>query len=207
MSKKYYFYVCLAVLIGLSSCNSMRIEKRHYNKGWYLDFGTDKKSESVTLTSKEEEKADAETIPVAEQTATTPVSFSTGENSAQQLPDVVTGGNNTVVAVSEEATVSVESTEPTTPEKKNENVLPKNVPPSEQVSPAGDDQVLLIILAILIPPLAVYLVQGASTVFWITLLFWLFGGFFLFGRFGYGYIGGLGLVAIVLALLVVFGKL
>ncbi len=43
----------------------------------------------------------------------------------------------------------------------------------------GDDQILLLILAILLPPLAVYLVAGLGTEFWIdlilTLLFWLPG--------------------------------
>ena len=42
-----------------------------------------------------------------------------------------------------------------------------------------DDEVLLVILAILLPPLAVYLLEGLTTNFWIdlilTLFFWLPG--------------------------------
>lgn len=47
------------------------------------------------------------------------------------------------------------------------------------VSYNNDDQILLIILAILLPPLAVYLAKGIGTEFWIdlilTLLFWIPG--------------------------------
>ncbi len=85
----------------------------------------------------------------------------------------------------------------------------------ETATPAGDIQgtqdttdddrmILLVILAILLPPLAVYLAQGVGTWFWVTLLLCLFGGGFLWVG---AYFGGLWLVAIILALLVVFGEL
>ncbi|HYC40770.1 MAG TPA: YqaE/Pmp3 family membrane protein [Chitinophagaceae bacterium] len=60
--------------------------------------------------------------------------------------------------------------------------------------------VLLVILAILLPPLAVYLHQGATSKFWITLLLFLLG---LVGAFYLSH--WLILAAIVYALLVVLG--
>lgn len=205
--KKIILLSGVIALALLSSCNSLRIDKRHYNKGWYVDFGTERNAEGVAVVSDQEEKAEVETLPVEEQSATSPISLGGNENNTQHLPGNVSGEQHALVLESEETPTTGENSEQTTPQNENENTQINNIPGPDQVAPGDDNQVLLVILAILIPPLAVYLVQGVSTIFWITLLFWLFGGVFLFGRFGYGYIGGLGLVAIVLALLVVFGKL
>lgn len=206
MRQKFYLFIFLAALIGFSSCSSMRIEKRHYNKGWYVDFGTEKKSESVGV-SDQDEKADAEALPTEKQSVATPMSLSSDPNNTQQQAGIVSNEQYAVVIASGEAPAANETPDQGTEQGADQFAVPKNSPPSEQIAPAGDDQVLLVILAILVPPLAVYMVQGTTAIFWITLICWLFGGFFFFGRFGYGYLGGLGLLAIVLALLVVFGKL
>ncbi|MEZ4777496.1 MAG: YqaE/Pmp3 family membrane protein [Bacteroidia bacterium] len=67
------------------------------------------------------------------------------------------------------------------------------------------DPVILIILAIVIPPLAVYLYDGAATNrFWLNLILTLLGYGGL-GILGFGYIGGL--VAIIHALLIVTGTI
>lgn len=205
--KKIVLLSGVIALALLSSCNSLRIDKRHYNKGWYVDFGTERKAEGVAVVSDQEETTEVGTLPVEEQSTTTPISLDGTQNTAQHLPGNISGEQPALVLESEEAPTTGENSETTTPQNENENTQINNIPAPDQVAPAGDDQVLLVILAIFIPPLAVYLVQGVSTIFWITLLFWLFGGAFLFGGFGYQYIGGLGLVAIILALLVVFGKL
>ncbi len=56
--------------------------------------------------------------------------------------------------------------------------LEKLVKRNQNINP-NDDEVLLVILAILLPPLAVYLLEGVTTNFWIdlilTLFFWLPG--------------------------------
>ena len=59
--------------------------------------------------------------------------------------------------------------------------------------------ILLVILAILLPPLAVFLKDGktASTLFWITLILCLLGGAFWWGW----YLGSFWFIAILLALL------
>lgn len=70
-------------------------------------------------------------------------------------------------------------------------------------APQETDMIVKIILAILIPPLAVYLHEGISTYFWVTLvLFLLWAGWFWGPFFGLA-----GLAAIVIALLVVTDNL
>jgi len=67
--------------------------------------------------------------------------------------------------------------------------------------------VILVILAIFIPPLAVYLKSNeVNKWFWITLLLCLFGGGLFFGSIGYGF-GLLWAVAVVIAILYVLDRL
>ena len=62
--------------------------------------------------------------------------------------------------------------------------------------------ILLVILAILIPPLGVYLYDGTSTMFWVTLILCLLGGPLWFYV---PFVGGLWGIAIILAVLYVLG--
>lgn len=75
--------------------------------------------------------------------------------------------------------------------------------------PSSDPDVmliLLIILAIFIPPLAVYLKNNeANKWFWITLVLWLLGGGIAFGGVGYG--GLLWAAAVIIAVLYVLDML
>jgi uncharacterized membrane protein YqaE (UPF0057 family) len=65
--------------------------------------------------------------------------------------------------------------------------------------------ILALILAFLIPPLAVYLIDGVSNRFWLNLIL------FLLGWGAFGWLGGIfwlcGLIAIVHALLIVLGEI
>jgi uncharacterized membrane protein YqaE (UPF0057 family) len=65
--------------------------------------------------------------------------------------------------------------------------------------------ILALILAFLIPPLAVYLVDGVTSRFWLNLVL------FLLGWGAFGWLGGIfwlcGLIAIVHALLIVLGEM
>ncbi len=71
----------------------------------------------------------------------------------------------------------------------------------KKIKNALDDTmlILLIILALLLPPLAVWLKDGkkATTLFWITLILCLLGGGFWYGWFFGGFYG----IAILLAIL------
>lgn len=204
--KKHYLFFLLTALIAFSSCASWRIEKRHYNDGWYVDFGNDKKTETVVQSgespnvSSATPAANEETVAPAKENETTVV-----KNSPESVP-----ANETKTSSATEQNKQ-ETPDPnaSAPQVKNQSAASADQDPANEkpTEPAGDDQVLYIILAIIIPPLAVYLVQGVTTVFWITLICWLFGGVFFFGHGGILFLGGLGLVAIVLALLAVFGKI
>lgn len=203
--KKFYLLLSLAALIGLSSCSSLRIEKRHYNKGWYVDFGTQKNEreeapadKTATVTESGATVSEEHAAPVASPTVSeeAPAPTAVSVNPVSVNPDVLPDADKTIS--DNEPVVNPEQDEKASG---NNSALPGERPGSDV------DQLVLIILAIFIPPLAVYLVQGVSTMFWITLICWLVGGAFLFGRFGYGYFGALGLLAIILAILVVLGKL
>ncbi|MEZ4829249.1 MAG: YqaE/Pmp3 family membrane protein [Bacteroidia bacterium] len=67
------------------------------------------------------------------------------------------------------------------------------------------DPIILIVLAILIPPLAVYLYDGSATNrFWLNLILALLG-YGALGFLGFYYIGGL--IAVIHALLIVTGTI
>jgi len=77
---------------------------------------------------------------------------------------------------------------------------------SENSGASGDVMlILLVILAIILPPLAVFIFEGATGRFWITLVLWLIGwgvGWYVF----HGGLAGLcSLVAVIFALLIVLG--
>lgn len=200
--KKYTLFILLGALIGLSSCASLRIEKRHYSNGWYVDFGNEKKSSDTPVTTKEEtavlttESVDTETLGTAAEVARQQVAVV-----PNGVPAVDEIGISSVPT--EEVVVIPESAEEQNPQQ----VGSDNEEHGAAESPADTELIILVILAILLPPIAVYLKQKLSTWFWVTLICWLLGGTFLFGPFGYGYLGALGLLAIVIALLVVFDQL
>jgi uncharacterized membrane protein YqaE (UPF0057 family) len=202
--KRYSLFILLAAVVFFSSCSTLRIEKRKYTGGWYVDFGNNAKPQAGVDHPQEEITAtEAVAAEQQEAAAVAPV-FSEGDNCAQN-PVAGTPGETIIIAPTndeERAVTNSPAEQKQTPVAKHNKRT--SVPSSE---PADDMLILLVILAIFIPPLAVYLKEGVTPMFWITLILWLIGGAFLFGRFGYGYIGGLGLLAIVLALLVVFDKL
>jgi uncharacterized membrane protein YqaE (UPF0057 family) len=199
---KISLFILLAAVIGFSSCQSLRIEKRHYNNGWYVDFGNEKNPQGSVVHSESEE----ETVVVAEESAPTETKSSPAlvvdpntTNTEQMLPS----SGSYVVTVSPETTTEPTTEHSTTKESKQAEVQ-KPEAQKENAPAAGDAElILMVILAILLPPLAVYLAQGLTKWFWVTLILCIFGG----GVFFYPVIGGLWLVAVIIALLVVFGSL
>lgn len=108
------------------------------------------------------------------------------------------GNSNAVVTVDENNDSKKQSI---SEEKKSKDLTKKK----STKAPAGDvNTILLVILAIIIPPLAVFLYEGASGRFWIDLILALIGW-----GFGFWLLGGLGwlcgIVAIIYALLIVLG--
>ncbi len=204
--KKYLLFLSIAALVGFSSCASLRIDKRHHNKGWYVDFGNNQKPQATAKHTESEEKTVPVEVAPAEQQSATPVSPALSDcNNCEQNPTAVAPEEVITIAPANDEVQSVSNSKG---EQMQTPVAKHAKRNSEPSSGASDDRlILLVILAILIPPLAVYLKEGVTSMFWITLICWIIGGTFLFGGFGYGYIGGLGLLAVVLALLVVFDVL
>jgi uncharacterized membrane protein YqaE (UPF0057 family) len=196
---KYYLFIAFAFLLIFSSCSSLRIEKRHYNKGFYVDFGNDKKSSAAVDQVDHQEKVSVETAPQSVQ-ENSDVQASTELNSADVERSIASPTNT----VDNERPAAASTTDDAVL-KNDATTVEKNT--AAQSVPADNDSdvalILLVILAILLPPLAVFLVQGASKWFWVTLILCLFGG----GIFFVPYLGGLWLISVIIALFVVFGIL
>ncbi len=204
--KKIGFLFALAFAIVFSSCKmagDLQIEKRHYGKGYYVHV-RDNCSNAVVVKN--------------ETSVAIPNENDALPNNIDEKDVAVENNSSAFVQTSKsikEAHPSNRSFEPKATLMRNENkkisfpvnktpqfVSPKHKSPSE---PAGDvSQIVLVILALVLSPLAIFLKEGVTTRFWIDLICWLLGagvvGFFFYG-------GGLLLFAIVFALLIVFDVL
>lgn len=193
--KKLVLLTGIFAIALLTSCSSLHVEKRHYRNGFYVNLNHNNKP---TADVKEQAEKPAETA--------LPVTSETEEIVPVEVAPSVTATDKSVAAI------------PQTQEKKSSPAeLPAQSLSTDKVSapqtetktsedpanaPADDvELILLVILALLLPPLAVFLVEGVSKWFWITLILCIFGG----GVFLYPVIGGLWLVAMIIALFVVFG--
>ncbi len=77
-----------------------------------------------------------------------------------------------------------------------------NTATTDQSNHSDVNLLLLVILALLLPPLAVFLYFGEPNIhFWINLILWIVGGGLILGG---GFLYGIGF-AVIHALLVVFG--
>lgn len=197
MSKKYYLLLFLLPLIAFSSCSSLRIEKRHYRDGFYVNLNNHHKEKAAP------ESTD-ETQPVENSTAIGNTETVVQETkTVEEVPQISTPAP-AVQQVPEEkvAVAPVENTLAPETEKTNAPEVASAPAAENEGQPQGDvELILLVILAILLPPLAVFLEQGVTKWFWITLILCIFGG----GVFFYPVIGGLWLIAVIIALFVVFG--
>ncbi len=196
------------VAIIFSSCGTFKdvtIEKRHHRKGYYVHVHQDREKQNevvsvnqnpqneVASVSLEEEKiAPVGEVSPREAISATPNKAFTKEKSKKNVVTSTPFKKGSAVFQEKDP---VESTKPA-PEK-----------PAQD----GDDEhvvalFLLIILAIILPPLAVLLADGFGIHFLVDLIFWLLGyGFILFiPGGGYIYLGIFGLIAIIYALFVIF---
>lgn len=198
--KKLYAFIALAIL--LSSCgNKMTLLKRHYTKGYYVQ--------------KNHKKSIDELISKARKENNTPVSAQLLEKSDCTAQPSYLAQNVTGEMLSQRVSFHANLFK----DIKAQNIRIKSKPhviikPQSFVfrtinhtsgSSGGDiNLVILVILAIFIPPLAVYLKgDEINKWFWITLLLCLFSFSFFFFVFG----GSLWLAAIIIALLYVFDSI
>lgn len=219
------FFVFVGLILGSCATSNQvggggMIQKRKYNKGFYWNrggnFHNSKESNvSSTIIPEEEivEKSEILTLNEEEIVPSEPNDRAEFENDASKEAVVLNSifPNN----VNSDVSQRLKGKNQIDPEYKRKNELgvkalrSKNVFISEKTKvpsqPHGEVALLvLIILAILIPPLAVILYEGPTARFWIDLILALIGwgvGFWLFGPIG----GLFGLIAVIYALFIVLG--
>lgn len=202
--KNYIVLFACILAFAVSSCSSLRIEKRHYNGGFYIETGSKNKTSGIKaeVHSAEIDNVDAK----AEQVSVIAESSETAAAPTPVTPQTAVREN---VYTNTAAGNEVNSSEPQTTSETNKSKEAKKqnaVSGKEKTSAPASDVPLwvYVILAILIPPLAVYLKQGLTNMFWIDLILFLLGyGLFRFTP----YLWGAAFAAVVIALLVVFDVL
>ncbi len=196
------------VAIIFSSCGTFKdvtIEKRHHRKGYYVHVREDRAKQNEVVTENQNPQKEVASLNVAEENIA-PV----GEISPRKT---ISSTSNNAFAKEKSKKNVVTST----PFKKGSAVFQEKDPVQstrpapEKPAQDGDDEhvvalFLLIILAIILPPLAVLLADGFGIHFLVDLIFWLLGyGFIIFiPGGGYIYLGIFGLIAIIYALFVIF---
>jgi uncharacterized membrane protein YqaE (UPF0057 family) len=188
------------VAVTLFSCGSSRFTRSQYgHRDW--SRGNYEAQEKTAPEQSAEKNRKSVQQPAEE------VAVVTENNSRTEEVAVVTPAQKPVVS---SVPVSQRNSETdvviVNEESASETISPlaeeKTTPSSDATNGADTNTILLVILALFIPPLAVFLKDGSvSTMFWITLILCLVGGGWLWG-WGY-YFGGLYLIAIILAILYV----
>jgi uncharacterized membrane protein YqaE (UPF0057 family) len=185
--KKLFSYSALGVAAALllTSCgqmSSLSISKRHYNSGYYVDFGGKKQAESKTVAANNANQvnqniASAPATAITSSAVNADVQMQTVSNSAtttvskkakkQMVSDIAIAKTNKIGTANVETTVS--------------QAAPENVDSISQTTDnhSGIDTLLLVIITILLPPLGVALAVGIGGPFWLdlilTLLFYIPG--------------------------------
>lgn len=188
------------------------IQKRKYNDGFYIANGkrfnktdkvkTDQNDELVYTDSNTETTVEApvkneapvelqNNVPAAEPLIIAETPEVKTENVAEQNSDIAVKNeeNNEEVSVKSER-------------KKEVKTIQTKL--SENAGSSGDVMlVLLVILCFILPPLAVFLFEGATTRFWIDLILAIVAIGLGWWFFGPGIAGLCGLIAVIYALLIV----
>lgn len=200
--KRYIFPLICLLALALTSCSGIRIEKRHYNGGFYVETGTKNKDKAERIETETAATKQNAVVPNSSLSLTESIDDPSVAKADYSAPSEESAKNNVVKVV-------IDKIKNTTPAAKTETstaVTEENkVVTTEQensATPASDVPLwVYVLLALFIPPLAVYLKQGVTNMFWIDLILFILGyGLF---RFSY-YLWGAALAAVVIALLVVF---
>jgi uncharacterized membrane protein YqaE (UPF0057 family) len=169
---------------AFTSCSSdLRVEKRRYTNGWYVQHSSNKQTTPV---AKENTVANTENAVVAQEetVASTPAETTTpSTTTTQETPAVdaqaTTTEKTTLAQTAKKPEVKTVAETKTSPVKKA--VAKLNKVSKQNTSAGGDDNfVLAVIFAILFPCIGVLIWEGNITKhFWIalilTFLFWIPG--------------------------------
>lgn len=202
-----------ALMILLSSCGSLSISQKRYSRGLNIDWFSKKDEPRKTPQPKVKKVKEApvenivgENIPASQEFESvediqTDQSFQDNSSvtETQSAPAQSSAASMKKQAKAVKKSAAFKAKELRKELKQKLNVSKKTEANSE--SNSDENLILLVILALFIPPLAVYLFYGSpETHFWINLiLFLIFGGLWFGGGFFYG-IG----IAVIHALLVIF---
>lgn len=176
--------ITLAAIIGfgaiLTSCSTtIDIAKKRHSKGYYVSISKGnkiEKSKSVDSKSMEKQVVASTVETINQKTTVQPI------QSEKVLANV--SSSKAVVAKKNVIDSKVETKKPSLLSiVKATKKLKKEIKSGNSITADSSDdvdQIVLIILAIFIPPLAVFLVKGIGNAFWINLiltllLFWLPG--------------------------------
>lgn len=159
--KKIYLLTVLAVAVGFASCS---IEKRHHMNGYYISWNH--------KTSKADEKTQADVTTntasavTAEPVITEPAGAPAVESQASpSVAGIDPAKKSSVKTTAVQAVITnLPAEEVKTAKDKATRIGQRNnAVTGDQPAAPQTDEVLLIILAILLPPLAMYLYEGSWT--------------------------------------------
>lgn len=189
-----FFVVLIAVLSGCSSSNEVisdrGIQKRKYRKGFYVAHPTKVKQTQSTLAVgplEEPQKmvSTVESNPAEEAEAPNAAEgidqhLALSDFAEAQAPAPARASENHSHALTRPMRSHSPSAEPSKRSTRAQPAVTTSIPLSADHGAADDlELVLYILLSFLLPPLAVYLLYGISTNFWIsvalTILLWLPG--------------------------------
>ena len=218
--------MALAIIALVSSCSTSNdvasnrgIQKRKYNKGFFIS------KNAKGLDTKKTQQKNVKPIELNEEITEV---INSQINTKDNVSEFVNQSTNTELAISDgnvvlendskvknvpvsdnktESTETLENDNLKTNINKKKTLKKQTKQQHKNKSPGSDvELILLVILAIIIPPLAVFLYEEASTRFWIDLILALLGwGFLAWILPGFVFIGGL--AAIIYALLIVTGTI
>lgn len=215
-----------AFLIGCGTSNSVvndgLFQKRKYTSGWFVkkNKGVEKKSANEENLAFKEQDVRSSKAKLTQQSNESSNTVKHTDVKNESINDTKTLKRNTTTSqqkrkVAAKSTQIVRNNLVKEAQTKTNTATERFV--KEELSTSTSDQrekhsssssdveiILLVLLALIIPPLAVYLVQDTSTMFVVDLILFIIG----WGSFWFFSLGGLAsLVAVVIALLVVFGVL
>lgn len=170
--------VLLTLLVLISSCGStLNITKRRHSSGYYVSISGDDHNESKrTIERKDKTRKADQTILNKIDSETASADIEKGDYAAEHHNDVIKTIKNKNLN-SEQITAAEEFSQMST--LKKIKTLKRLKKENKSDDTAQIELLLLVLLAILLPPVAVYLKRGVTTPFWLsilfTLLFWLPG--------------------------------
>lgn len=189
MKKFSQVFAAALIAVGMFSCNVIDITKKRYSNGYYVSSSMNRKVETqdnivkerkydIMLESKVDEITEIPTTDLATTITTQETiadnAVSTKKKSIHKKKKALLSQNKPVFAV-KSGKFSLSSVQ-----MQEQKLINKTAHNNRKASDV--DLLLLVILAILLPPLAVFLKRGLDSMFWIslilTLLFWFPGAIF-----------------------------